>query len=203
MWRSRPRLRSRWTADFVCQRRRGRLRHIWSLSLLATLMWMAIPVLAQDSLGVFHTDPAQFFAGTSSRTWIGRGRFMMTNFTDTVIITADTSRHSIVVRRVMVNEDDTVVVSRGRGSVTIGHADSLMPLRWTESRYPEVTGRMRFDAGQWVLEFDGEWKQWSIRLARVGGNSFNALIGRALGSLPPVMFSGLTYQAQPVKSKGR
>ena len=167
----------------------------------ALWLFAATSATAQDSLRVFHTDPVQFFAGNSSRTWIGRGRFMMTAFSDTVAIIADSTRRSLSVRRVLVNEDDTVVVSRGHGSVGFGPGDSLMPLRWTESRYPEVTGRMRFIEGQWALEFDGEWKQWSIRLSRQSENAFTAMIGRALGSLPPVMFTALAYQALPAKPK--
>jgi hypothetical protein len=177
---------------------------IWVLRPLAlVVLWLCTATLvsAQDSLGVFHSDPVRFFAGNSSRTWVGRGRFMMTAFSDTVAIAADSARRSLLVRRVLVNEDDTVVVSRGHGSVRFGPGDSLMPLRWTESRYPEVTGRMRFVAGQWALEFDGEWKQWSIRLSRQSENAFSAMIGRALGALPPVMFTALAYQALPVRPK--
>jgi len=166
-------------------------------------LWLCLATAAgaQDTLGVFHSDPIQFFAGNSSRIWIGFGRFMMTEFSDTVIITADSARHSLQVRRVLVNEDDTVVVSRGRGSVGFTPGDTTIPLRWTESRYPQVTGRMRFSEGQWVLEFDGEWSQWSIRLAHQNDNAFAASVGRALGTLPPIMFTALTYQALPVKPK--
>lgn len=171
------------------------------LSILLCL-GLCVPGFAQDSLGTFRSDPAEFFAGGSTRIWVGHGRFMMTNFSDTVAISADSGR-SLSVRRVLVNEDDTIVVSRGHGTIGAAAAGSVRPFRWTEARYPEVTGRMKFDAAQWALEFDGEWKQWTIRIARSGDNSFNALIGRALGSLPPVMFSALTYQAQPLKSKSK
>ena len=128
---------------------------------------------------------------------------MMTAYSDTVVISADSSRRALLVRRVLVNEDDTVVVSRGRGVVGFIPGDSLRPVRWTEARFPELTGRLRFTEGQWTLEFDGEWKQWSLRLGRQSDNSFIATIGRALGNLPPVMFAGLTYQALPVTTAGK
>ncbi|MBI5868522.1 MAG: hypothetical protein HZB43_09575 [candidate division Zixibacteria bacterium] len=173
-----------------------------TLSILLCLS-ACVSATAQDSIGVFHTDPAGFFAGNPTRIWIGHGRFMMTNFSDTVAITADSGGRVLSVRRVLINEDDTVVVSRGHGSISITPGESTLPFHWTEARYPEVTGRMKFDAGQWALEFNGEWKQWAIRIARLGDNAFNAQIGRALGSLPPVMFSALTYQAQPPKPKAK
>ena len=173
-----------------------------TLSILLCLSACA-SAFAQDSLGIFHTDPAGFFAGNSTLVWIGHGRFMMTNFSDTVAISADSGGRVLSVRRVLINEDDTVVVSRGHGSIGITPGDTALPFHWIESRYPEVTGRMKFDAGEWALDFNGEWKQWTIRIGRLGDNAFNAQIGRALGSLPPVMFSALTYQAQAPKPKAK
>ena len=98
---------------------------------------------AQDSLGFFRIDPVRHFAEAPGHVWVGSGRFFLANYSDTLVIAPDSTGNALVVDRTLVNEDDSVVVSRGKGMVT-PHDDSTYAIRWTERRYPDLRGWMRF-----------------------------------------------------------
>ncbi len=195
-------------ANPACASRVGPIHHrsalgSWAGYFMVMSVLLAVAGLsqAQDTLGTFRTNPIQYFAANGSRTWVGRGQFMMNAYSDTIVMSVDSGGRSLNVRRVLVNEDDTVVVSRGHGVATLINYDTSFALRWTEARYHEATGRMHWVGGQWLIEFGGEWGQWSIALVRQNDHAFATMVGRALGNLPPVRFTALTYQALPSKGK--
>ena len=166
---------------------------------LALLLVIPAAGLTQDVMGLFHLDPFQFFSGVAQGTWVGTGRFFMTDYSDTMSAALDSTGRTLLVRRVLVNEDDTVVVSRGTGIITVQPGDSVFALQWNERRYPPVTGHMSWVEGQWVISFDGEWSAWSIRVRYGSPYSIVAAAARTLGALPPVEFTTMTYRSRPAR----
>jgi len=162
---------------------------------------MVFPVAGhtQDTMGLFRLDPVRFFCSVRGGTWIGTGRYFMVNYSDTLVMTPDTSGQGLSIRRVLVNDDDTLLVSRGRGHVVREPGDSTFTIRWLEHRYPEVTGRMRWQNGQWVVSFDGAWSAWSIRVRYDSPYAVIAAAARALGAFPPVELTTMTYRARPLR----
>ncbi|MEW5701202.1 MAG: hypothetical protein AB1792_03125 [Candidatus Zixiibacteriota bacterium] len=147
-------------------------------------------------MGLFRFDPIRYFSSVGAARWVGNGRYFMVNYADTLTMTPDSTGRSVSIRRVLVNNDDTVVVSRGRGTVVAEPGDSTFALRWSESRYPEVTGRMRWQDGQWVISFDGSWSAWSIRIRYDSPFAVVAAAARSLGSFPPMELTTMTYRAR-------
>ena len=154
-------------------------------------------VMAQDSLGFFRLDPVRHFTEAAGHVWVGSGRFLMTNYSDTLMIVPDSTGKALVVRRILVNEDDSAVVSRGEGTVSPSD-DSTYAIYWTERRYPDLRGVMRWQDGQWVVTFEGEWSAWSVRVRYDSPESLVAAVARSLGNFPPVELAALKYRVVPL-----
>jgi hypothetical protein len=153
-------------------------------------------VSAQDSLGYFRSDPVRFFTDQSSDTWVGDGRFLMNEYSDTLTFAPDSTGEALVIQRVLVKAKSGVVMSRGGGIIRPLHGDSVFTIDWSEKRYPNLSGRMAWTDGQWVITFEGEWNSWSIRITSDTPESFIATIARSLGSFPAVELAGMTYHLQ-------
>ena len=151
---------------------------------------------AQDSLGFFRIDPVRHFTEAPGQVWVGSGRFFMTDYSDTLVITPDSTGTGLIVERTLVDEDDSAVVSRGRGTI-IPQGDASYAIRWSERRYPDVEGRMRWQDGQWVVTFDGEWSAWSVRVRYDTPESLVAAVARSLGNFPAVELAALKYRVIP------
>lgn len=161
----------------------------------AAIVLYASPAHSQDSLSCFRADPIRFFSGSRGMIWIGSARYFMTPYSDTLVFSADSLGHILSVRRVLVDLDDTVVVSRGKGTISRGAGDSTYTVHWSERLYPDVTGTMLWQDNQWVVAFDGTWSQWSIRVRSQTTKSIIAAAARAMGSLPPVELTSMIYRA--------
>ena len=164
--------------------------------LLVAGPFLSTGAAAQDSLGFFRIDPVRHFSEAPGHVWVGTGRFFMTDYSDTLLITPDSAGIGLIVDRVLVNEDDTVVVSRGRGTV-VPQGNASYAIHWSERRYPDVEGRMRWQDGQWIVTFDGEWSAWSVRVRYDTPASLVAAVARSLGNFPPVELAALKYRLIP------
>ncbi|GAB4318169.1 MAG: hypothetical protein Kow0074_07190 [Candidatus Zixiibacteriota bacterium] len=144
----------------------------------------------------FRYDLASFFSGANGRTWIGEARMFNSHYTDTVHVRYDPKEGALLIRRILVDESDSTLVSHGVGLITLGTDDSVHSVRWTEKNYPEAAGRMYWDPeySQWRVNFDGRWKQWFIHIRRVSENAFEAAVARQVASFPAVELLNATYR---------
>jgi len=186
------------TATWLCRGTAYRrlIRVAAVVMMLAAGSILSADAAAQDSLGFFRIDPVRHFTEAPGQVWVGSGRFFMTDYSDTLVITPDSTGTGLMVDRVLVDEDDTVVVSRGRGTI-VPQGNASYAVRWSERRYPDVEGRMRWQDGQWVVTFEGEWSAWSVRVRYDTPESLVAAVARSLGSFPPVELAALKYRVIP------
>ncbi len=143
---------------------------------------------------LFRNDPIGYFGGKNASAWVGAGDYFQTNYTDTLVFSADSTGDGLNIRRVLVNADKGAAISRGTGHLVPVPGDSVYALRWTEKSYPPVNGLMRWDDGQWVISFDGEWKEWSIRVRQDDPGSLVAAAARMIPGFRPVELTAMTYR---------
>lgn len=149
-----------------------------------------------QSVDQFRNDPIGYFGGQNASGWVGSGSYFQTNYTDTLVFSTDSAGIGLLIRRVLVNADKGAVMSRGTGHIlpkTPG--DSIFTVRWTEKSYPPVAGVMRWQEGQWVISFDGEWKEWSIRVRQDEPGALVAAAARMIPGFRPVELTAMTYRA--------
>lgn len=149
---------------------------------------------SQDSLALAQIDFVEFFTDAPTYTWVGQGRFLYNDYSDTLVISSDSSGQGLVIRRVLVRLKDTVVISRGQGSVIPADDDSTLVLTWSDRRMPELTGRIVRNAGEWMISLDGEWSAWSLRIHFDSRDSFLAALSRSLGAFPSMELLAVTYK---------
>ena len=170
-------------------------RYIGIAGLLAVaVLTLVSPARSQMLVDLFHYDVPRYFTATGSETWVGSARMLTINYTDTIHVELDSARTSLLIRRVLVNTDDTVQVSYGRGVITPEPGDTTFAIRWIEKTYPEATGHMTWDGQQWVAAFDGEWSQWFINIREVHHDAFEAAVARKVGAFPAVELLDATYR---------
>jgi hypothetical protein len=150
-------------------------------------------VSAQDSLGLFRSDPVTFFAESSGERWVGVGRFLMNDYSDTLWISPDSTEDTLRIRRVLVRTEDSLVVSRGGGFV-YGAGNAAYAVSWSELKYPDLTGSMAWTDDYWEISLKGEWKAWSLRIRYDSPRSFVASVARSVGSFPPIELATMTYR---------
>lgn len=175
---------------------RESLRRYTALAVLfatAMLIWSA-PAQPQMLIDQFRYDVPRYFTGTGDETWVGSARMLTINYTDTVHVSLDSTGTSLLIRRVLVNSDDTVQVSYGHGVITPEPGDTSFTIRWIEKTYPEATGHMSWDGTQWVTAFDGEWNQWFINIREVHHDAFEAAVARKVGAFPAIELMDATYR---------
>lgn len=160
----------------------------------AGVLMLAVPARSQMLTEMFHYDVPRYFTGTGDETWVGSARMLTISYTDTVHVSLDSTGTSLLIRRVLVNSDDTVQVSYGRGVISPEPGDTAFTIRWIEKTYPEATGHMSWDGTQWVIAFDGEWRQWFINIREVHHDAFEAAVARKVGAFPAVELMDATYQ---------
>jgi hypothetical protein len=148
-----------------------------------------------QTVDLFRNDPIGYFSGRSSSSWVGSGAFFQTNYTDTLHFGSDSTGAGLSVRRVLVNADKGVAISRGTGHIIPVPRDSIFAVRWSEKSYPAVNGVMRWQEGQWVISFDGEWKEWSIRVRQDEPGSVVAAAARMIPGFRPVELTAMTYRS--------
>ena len=151
---------------------------------------------AQDSLGTFRSDPVRFFTDQSSDMWVGSGKFLMNEYSDTLYITRDSTGNALLLRRVLVKTKSNSVLSRGGGMIGPASGDSLYTVAWSEKRYPDLSGQMVWEEGRWVISFDGEWSAWSILIGYDSPESIAVVIARSIAGFPAVELAGMTYYLQ-------
>lgn len=147
-----------------------------------------------QTVDLFRNDPIGYFGGKSASGWVGSGDYFQTNYTDTLVFSADSTGDGLFIRRVLVNADKGAAISRGSGHILPVTGDSLYAVRWTEKSYPPVNGVMRWQEGQWVISFDGEWKEWSIRVRQDEPGTLVAAAARNIPGFRPVELSAMTYK---------
>lgn len=162
------------------------------LTLLATIPSANAQLLPDP----FRYDVAGFFAGANGRTWVGEARMFNSHYTDTVHVRYDAKDGALLIRRALVDESDSELVSHGVGLITLDQSDSVYAVRWTEKNYPEAAGRLFWDPeySQWRVNFDGRWKQWFINIRRVSDAAFEAAVARQVASFPAVELLDATYR---------
>jgi hypothetical protein len=151
---------------------------------------------AQDSLGTFRSDPVRFFTEQPTDMWVGSGKFLMHEYSDTLYITRDSTGNALLLRRVLVKTKSNAVMSRGGGLIGPASGDSLYPVAWSEKRYPDLSGQMVWKEGRWAISFDGEWSAWSVLIAYDSPESIAVVIARSMGGFPAVELAGMTYYLQ-------
>lgn len=164
------------------------------LAAVLVVLGLAVPCGAQ-TVDLFRTNPLQYFAGAKTSHWVGNGLFFQVNYSDTLQFAPDSSGKGLAIRRVLVNADKGAAISRGSGQVMPVVGDSIYAVRWTEKSYPPVNGLMRWQEGQWVVSFDGEWKEWSIRVRPDAPGTLVAGLARMIPGFRPVELSTMTYRA--------
>lgn len=164
---------------------------------LVFLAGMLIATTASEAqtVDLFHNDPIGYFKGKGSTGWIGSGMFFQANYTDTLFFSADSTGKGLKIRRVLVNADKGAAISRGTGQILLVPGDSVYAVRWSEKSYPPVNGVMRWLEGQWVVSFDGEWKEWTIRIRQDQPSALQAAVARMIPGFGPVELSSMTYRA--------
>lgn len=162
------------------------------LAILIGTMLCAGAAQAQ-TIDLFRNDPIAYFGGKSASGWVGTGAYFQTNYTDTLMFSADSAGTGLSIRRVLVNADKGAALSRGSGHIVPVPGDSVYAVRWTEKSYPPVNGVMRWQEGQWVISFDGEWKEWSIRVRQDAPGELVAAAARNIPGFRPVELSAMTY----------
>lgn len=161
---------------------------------LAGLLIAGSAIQAQ-TVDLFRTDPIGYFQGKNASGWIGSGMYFQVNYTDTLFFARDSSGEGLTVRRVLVNADKGATISRGTGHIVPAPGDSIFAVRWNEKSYPAVNGIMRWLEGQWVVSFDGEWKDWTIRIRQDAPGSLVAAAARMIPGFRPVELTAMTYRA--------
>ena len=147
-----------------------------------------------QTVDLFRNDPIGYFGGKDASSWVGSGSYFQTNYTDTLHFSADSSGDGLLIRRVLVNADKGAAISRGTGHILRIPGDSLFAVRWTEKAYAPVNGVMRWQEGQWVISFDGEWKEWSINISQDKPGSLIAAAARMIPGFGPVELTAMTYR---------
>lgn len=165
-----------------------------TLVFLAGMLLTATATEAQ-TVDLFRNDPIGYFQGKTSSGWIGTGMFFQSNYSDTLHFAADSSGKGLTIRRVLVNADKGAAISRGTGHILPAPGDSVFVVRWSEKSYPAVNGVMRWLEGQWVVSFDGEWKEWTIRIRQDQPGALVAAVARMIPGFRPVELSAMTYRA--------
>jgi len=164
--------------------------------LILLVVWVLIASTAQaQTVDLFRNDPIGYFSGRSSSGWVGSGAYFQTNYSDTLHFAPDSTGKGLSVRRVLVNADKGVAISRGTGHIIPIPGDSIFAVRWNEKSYPAVNGVMRRQEGQWVISFDGEWKEWSIRVRQDTPGLLVAAAARMIPGFRPVELTAMTYNA--------
>lgn len=136
-----------------------------------------------------------YFRSKAASKWVGAGVYFQVNYTDTLHFSPDSTGAGLMVRRVLVNADKGTAVSRGTGIVLPQSGDSVFTVRWSEKSYPQVNGAMRWQEGQWIVSFDGEWKEWTIRIRQDQPGSLVAAAARLIPGFGPVELTAMTYKA--------
>jgi hypothetical protein len=156
-----------------------------------------VPSVAHAQLAPdqFKNAPSFFFGGMAGKMWVGNVKFMAFDYSDTLFVGSDPEKPGIQVQRVLVDNDDTLIVSLGEGTV-VHQPDGTYHVDWHELGQGDATGTMRWDDDdeQWEISFDGEWRQWSLNLRRLSDTSFTAALARAVAQFPPVELVAVTYQ---------
>ena len=165
-----------------------------TLVILAGMLMTATASEAQ-TIDVFRNDPIGYFKGKSTSGWVGSGMFFQANYTDTLFFSPDSTGKGLTIRRVLVNADKGAAISRGTGHILPAPGDSVYAVRWSEKSYPPVNGVMRWLEGQWVVSFDGEWKEWTIRIRQDQPSALLAAVARMIPGFGPVELSSMTYRA--------
>ena len=163
------------------------------LAILVVMMLCAGAAQAQ-TVDLFRNDPIGYFGGKNASGWVGSGGHFQTNYTDTLQFSADSTGKGLSIRRVLVNADKGAAISRGTGHILPAPGDSIYSVRWTEKAYPSVDGVMRWQEGQWVISFDGEWKEWSIRVRQDEPGALVAAAARMIPGFRPVELTAMTYR---------
>ncbi len=163
------------------------------LAILVVMMLCAGAPQAQ-TVDLFRNDPIRYFGGKNASGWVGSGGYFQTNYTDTLHFSADSTGKGLSIRRVLVNADKGAAISRGTGHILPAPGDSIYSVRWTEKGYPSVDGVMRWQEGQWVISFDGEWKEWSIRVRQDEPGALVAAAARMIPGFRPVELTAMTYR---------
>ncbi len=161
---------------------------------LAGLLLVATVGQAQP-IDLFRNDPIGYFKAKGTSGWVGSGIFFQANYTDTLFFSVDSTGKGLNIRRVLVNADKGAAISRGTGHILPAPGDSVFSVNWREKSYPPVNGVMRWLEGQWVVSFDGEWKEWTIRIRQDQPSALLAAVARIIPGFGPVELSSMTYRA--------
>ncbi len=148
-----------------------------------------------QTVDLFRHDPVSYFTGKSASGWVGAGTYFQVNYTDTLQFALDSSGNGLTVRRVLVNADKGSAISRGYGHIVPVPGDSIYSVHWSERSYPALNGVMRWQDQQWVISFDGEWKEWSIRVRQETPGALVAAAARNIPGLRPVELTAMTYKS--------
>lgn len=159
------------------------------------VMAIAASNVQAQTMDLFRNDPVGYFGGKHASSWVGTGMYFQTNYSDTLQFSPDSTGQGLTIRRVLVNADKGVVISRGAGHLLPATGGSAYKLRWNEKSYPPVDGVMRWEDGQWVISFDGEWKDWSIRIRQDEPGNLIAAAARMIPGFRPIELASFAYQA--------
>jgi hypothetical protein len=164
---------------------------------IAVLLCLLVPSLTHAQLAPepFKNDPSHFFGGAAGKMWVGNVKFMAFDYSDTLFVGPNDEKPGLLVQRVLVDNDDTVLVSLGEGTVVPESKATSFHVAWHELGQGDATGTMRWDDDdeQWEVSFDGEWQQWSLNLRRSSDTSFTAALARSVAQFPPVELVAVTY----------
>jgi hypothetical protein len=163
------------------------------VSALSALILSGTTAVAQ-SPDLFRNDPVQYFTGEQASSWIGSGTYFQVNYADTLQFKKDSTGRGLSIRRVLVNADKGAAISRGWGLVRPMPGDTTYRVEWNEKGYDSVAGTMRWEDDQWVIAFDGDWKQWSIRVRQDDPGALVAAAARMIPGFRPVELTAMTYR---------
>lgn len=163
--------------------------------LLVVGMTLIAATAQAQTIDLFRNDPIGYFTGKSANGWVGAGTYFQVNYTDTLLFAPDSTGAGLTIRRVLVNADLQAAISRGYGHIAPKPGDSVYSVYWNEKAYPAVNGTMRWQEGQWIISFDGEWKQWSIRVRQDEPGALVAAAARMVPGFRPVELTSMTYRS--------
>jgi hypothetical protein len=172
-------------------------RIICTISFLGLLGGFGFAAAGAQTPSEFKSNPIGFFSAKGWQTWVGKGQFFGKNYTDSLKFTQASAGDALTVRRTLVETDSARVISRGTGLISHDPAGPGYEIRWTEKSYAPVTGHMDWQQGQWVVSFDGAWRDWNIGIRQDSTLSLSAAVSKLLPGIGAVDVAAMTYKRIP------